>query len=363
VLVLLVGVAAIALSINPARASHETDWDVLVNGQPFHGEGNPRLEGCSIILAVSGLTDAEHMVAVEIALTDPSGDAVLASDGATVVGTSWDATYALDDAVIGVEPHAHGHHVVITLTIDDVTEVSRPFWLACGAATEGNPFHVVFDVAWELDDGTPLDGPPPDLDRESYALDAESTRGTAHCSYAVDDPALVCTYANHHGHEDESEALIVPAGEHHTFTVTQTSLGEAGSNVSGLGTFLVRSVCPREDEHTTADAGARAHDGSTEDPCHQLVTNVVPTQQPTTTTSTTTSPPTTVAIAPSTGAAAPPTSQPTGVGPTQLPATGGAATAPGVLGVALLSAGVLLWHAARRAPTGSMSTDDRTRNN
>lgn len=356
---------AFGLAGTPAGASHEVPWDATVNGQPFHGEGSPRLEGCTVSVSVTGLEDGAHDVALVISLTEPSGDAVLAQEAAAVQGTTWAVDLPLDQAVAGLEPHAHGHHVVVQLTVDGSSQLSRPFWLGCDVESGGNPFHVVFDVVWTYDDGTVLSGPPAGLDRTTYRLDGSSKRGEAVCTYVEGDDQLRCTYTNHHGHEAEADALIVPAGEKHTFSVDQTVLPEGWATASGLGTFPVRQVCPRDGGHDDGGhddgghegASPLAHDGSTEDRCLHVVTNVVPAPPATTTTTTTPSTTTTSPPGPADGGPSPDAQAATvtttvapqvlgDVAAESLPATGRTSAPLAVLAASLVLAGLALVRAA-----------------
>jgi hypothetical protein len=249
---------------------------------------------------------------------------------------------------------------VVDLSVDGVEERSRPFWLACGAEG-GNPFRVVFDVVWTDAEGTDLAGPPTELDRSTYELTAESARGTASCTYGPTD-LLTCTYANTHGHEAETDALIVPAGRRHTFSVAQTPLPAGWEPSAGLGTFLVRDVCPRDD-HGGHDGGedpeaaTRAHDDV---PCLHVVVDVGPPPPPTTTTTTTapTTTPTTSTSPTGVEAATSPVPTPTtgtrpdttSTGSGTLPATGVASLPLGAVGGALVVLGTVLRVLGRRVP-------------
>lgn len=360
-LLLLVVTALLAVTTGRAGADHEGPEVVTVNGRPFHGEGSPKLEGCDLTIAVSELIDAEHEISVEIAFTDPSGDAVLVDDDAVFTGTAWDATYPMTDLVAGVEPHANGYHVVITVVLDGAPQTSRPFWLLCGATDEGNPFRIFFLKQWQTTDGEVLSALPPTLDRSAFAIDVTSDRGTAHCVYPQAGDELACTYVNGRGHEDETEVLIVPAGERFTFTVTETGLPEGWAPLAGVGTFSPREVCPFDDHEEGVGVAAAQQEEGRREPCGFTVVNQgdLPAESTTTTapSTTTTEPPT------SQSPTTPPTSAGAEVAPNQLavtststpgslPATGvGGARAMVLVGLVALASGfgLLLWTQRRRA--------------
>lgn len=344
----LAAAVVFAATVGPAAASHETPWEATVNGAPFHGDTDPHLEGCTLDVAIEGLSDGEHVISVAVDLTDPHDAVRLATDGATVDATSWSASFPLDQAVAGIEPHANGYHLRVTAVVDGTSDTSRPFWLACGQQTTGNPFRVTFDVVWRDHEGTVLGGPPASLDRGTYRLEATSTRGRASCAYSAGGQDLVCTYANTHGHDDELDALIVPGGQHHTFSVAQTPLPEGWSNESGLGTFSPREVCPdgdhdHDDDHDGHDAFAPPvrHEHGTRPPCPMVVTNVGPPPPSTTTTTTRPSTSTTAPPAASASTTAPPAATTSTTAPpaaTAPPATSASTAAPPA-GVAATGAG------------------------
>jgi LPXTG-motif cell wall-anchored protein len=350
-LLLLITASVVTLPAGAAGADHEGPEVITVNGQPFHGQGSPKLEGCTLTIAVSDVADDLHDIEVDIALTEPSGDAVLVSDAATFTGTTWEESYPMDDLVAEMEPAEHGYHVLITAVLDGVSQTSRPFWLLCGASAEGNPFRVHFLKQWQTAEAEVLAGPPSTLDRSAYAIDVTSDRGTARCVYPEVGDELACTYQNQHGHEDETEHLIIPAGEHFTFTVTETGLPDGWEPVAGVGTFSPREVCPF-DEHEE-EAVVRPHEPR--EPCAFTIVNEG--ELPPEPTTTTTSAPTSVTTAPASETTAPANVLPadltsTTSGSTTLPATGADDVGPmAAAGLAALvvGAGTVAWANRRRA--------------
>lgn len=326
----------------PGAESHEQPYDLLVNGRPFHGEGSPLLEGCTMTVALSGVEDGPHQVGVTISLTDPSGSAEVASASDGFTGSAWEQSFPLDVALAAVEPHGNGHHLVVQVVLDGDTTTSRPFWLACGADQGGNPFHVTLQKEWrDLLTGAVVPVPG-SLDRSTYLLEAYSERGSARCTYPEGSEVLSCTYENTHGHEPETSWLVVPAGRHATFTVSERGLPPGYEAQSGLGTFVARDVCPggpggpgHGEESGDAEVGAEDHDRA----CPRLVVNVGSEQTSPTVTST---PPPAVA-----GETVPGASAPSAEALTTLPRTGSPTLLLGMLGVALIAAGVALEVRAR----------------
>ncbi|MCB0965095.1 MAG: hypothetical protein KDA98_17595, partial [Acidimicrobiales bacterium] len=177
-------------------ASHEGGATFLVNGQPFHGQDDPKLEGCTITLSITEADDASHQATGAIRAVEPSGAATLVSFDEAFEGTSWSQSWPLDALVGDLEQKPNGYRIQIDLELDDEgQQTSRRFWLACGADQEGNPYVVVLDKQWQAPDGTVLDGPPADLP-EDWRLTATSKLGTATCSYPPGGTELVCTYEN-----------------------------------------------------------------------------------------------------------------------------------------------------------------------
>lgn len=287
---------------------------VLVNGQPFRGQGDSKLEGCSITLSVAELEDAEHGVEGSILAIEPSGEAELVTFEEGFTGTSWSSTWELDALVEGLVQKPNGYRIQIVLAIDDGGPVkSRPLWLACGAPQTGSPFVIVIDKQWLDAAGDPLPGPPADLP-EDWQITASSQLGSARCLYPDGSAELVCEYENRGSHEGEDDGLRVPGGKRKTFTVEESPLPDGWSNVAGIGTFEPRKVCPGghggghddgghddgghddgghdDGGHTSAEPGGEEGEGGRE-PCAHLVVNQQDPQPTTTTTPTTAVPATT----------------------------------------------------------------------
>jgi hypothetical protein len=173
---------------------------VLVNGQPFRGQGDPKLEGCSITLSIAELEDGAHGVAGSIRAVDPSGDADLVEFETGFSGPSWTQTWELDDLVDGLDRKPNGYRIQISLAIDEGdTLVSRRFWLACGAPQTGSPYVIVIDKQWIDPEGAPLPGPPAELPAD-WRITASSQLGTALCVYPEGSDELTCEYDNKGGH-------------------------------------------------------------------------------------------------------------------------------------------------------------------
>lgn len=324
---------------------------ITINGQPFKGEADPKLDGCSIVLAVSGLSDGSHTITGAIAAGE-EGSTVLVAIDATFDGTFWTDAWALDDLVGDLEQKPNGYKLRIVLTIDGgATLESRPFWLACGAAQEGNPFVIVLDKQWQSADGTVLAGPPAGLP-DDWVLTATSKLGTATCSYPDAGDELVCVYDNKGAHEGATEGLYVPGGKKHTYTVSESPPPEGWSLISGTGTFSPRAVCPGGGD----DGGhedAREEPGG-RPPCPHLVVNrrnVVPPTTSTTTTSTTTTS-TTAPVSPTTVPGSDVKGAETDVVPpggSTLPRTGSDPRPFVAVGAALILGGFALLRGRRRA--------------
>ncbi len=184
------GTAATAASAaDPAAAP--AGPTVLVNGQAFTGEGNPKLTGCTVNLSVSGLEPGQHTVSGAVRAAEPSGDATLATVQDAFDGTGWTGSYDLTAAVQGLTQNANGYRIVVDLGIDGAEpDTSRLFWLACGAPQTGDPFVVVIAKQWQAPDGTSLSGPPAGLPAD-WSITASSQLGSAVCTYPTGSDVLV----------------------------------------------------------------------------------------------------------------------------------------------------------------------------
>jgi LPXTG-motif cell wall-anchored protein len=266
----------------PAPSAHDDDEEheepvggptVTVNGQPFHGQADPKLDGCSVTVAVSDLPAGTHEIEGAVNAVEPSGKATLVPIAASFEGEAWTETWALDDLVTDLVQKPNGYRIRVVLTIDDgATKTSRPFWLACGAPQTGNPYVVVLDKQWLDAQGAPVD--PPAAVAAGWTMTATSQLGSATCSYPDGSLELECDYENKGSHEGSEEGLYVPGGKKKTFTVTESGLPAGWSNVSGLGTFEPRVLCPRghdDDDHD--DHAAAVTDEEEGGVCEHVVIN------------------------------------------------------------------------------------------
>ncbi|MFN8018936.1 MAG: hypothetical protein U0P45_12545 [Acidimicrobiales bacterium] len=324
-------------------AAHGDGPTITVNGQPFEGQGDPKLEGCTIQLAVAGLAEGSHSIAGAIRAGEEGKVTLVEFDDAFDGGT-WSHAWPLDDLVGELEQKPNGYRVSISLAIDDgATLDSRPFWLACGAAQDGNPFVVVLDKQWQDVDGTPLAGPPANLP-EDWSLTASSKLGTATCTYPAGSDELVCDYDNKGSHEGATEGLYVPGGEKHTYTVAESTLPDGWSIISGVGTFAPRAVCPRGDDEHEANA---IEASEPRPPCAHIVIdrrNPLPTT--TTTVASTTTAATTTSDAP--GSDVEGTGVDEGTTSGTIVRTGSSPAPLALIGLVLVVGGVVVLAARRR---------------
>jgi hypothetical protein len=260
---------------------HEDDHGgpvLLVNDQPFHGQADPKLDGCAVTLSVSELAEGPHTVVGAVVAGEPSGTGPLVSFDESFEGASWTQTWALDDLVGELVKKPNGYRIRVVVTVDGgTTKTSRPFWLACGAPQSGNPYVIVLDKQWLGSDGEILDGPPAKLP-EAWALRATSQLGSATCTYPDGSQELVCTYENKGAHQGATDGLYVPGGKGKTFTVAESDLPDGWNNVSGLGTFEPRVLCPRggghdDDDHEHEAARAGEDDEDHGGVCEHVVVN------------------------------------------------------------------------------------------
>jgi hypothetical protein len=294
--------APAAPAADVVASAHEDDEEhedpaggpvLTVNGQPFHGQGDPKLEGCSITVAVSDLPAGSHEIEGAVNAVEPSGEATLVPISASFDGEAWSETWPLDDLVADLVQKPNGYRIRVVATIDDgSTTTSRPFWLACGAPQTGKPYVVVLDKQWLDAEGAPVERPAAAID--GWTMTATSQLGSATCGYPDGSLELECDYENKGSHEGAEEGLYVPGGKGKTFTVAETTLPDGWSNVSGLGTFEPRVLCPRghdDDEHEDPEepAVAAAEDDEHGGVCeHAVVNRQDPPAETTTTTEATT---------------------------------------------------------------------------
>jgi len=97
--------------------------------------------------------------------------------------------------------------------------------------------HVYIEKEWYDMEGLKLSGPPADLP-DSYAITAQSSLGTATCTYPAGSSTLSCTYSNRKSGSRpalDDNGLWAPVGT--TYTVTETGLPAGWVNFAGTGTF------------------------------------------------------------------------------------------------------------------------------
>ena len=326
---------------------------VLINGLPLQTEG-ARLAGCAISVDVSGLTGTTETgvpVSLEIsavAPTVPEGTVeVLVTEQATVFEATWHREVDMTSILLDYPAKPNGYRLSVSVSIDSVEAGSITVWLACGAAQEGHPARILFEVAWldargDVPVAGPLDQVMPAGWRDDYRLTAASERGTASCSYPPASDVLVCAYDNP-GHGTQP-GMVVPGGKKHEYTVTQTGLPLGWTvDASTLGTFLGRDTCPPGEGHHGDEAAAEPDEGegSGRTCVHQVVNLRLAPPPP---------PP-----------APPPEPTPAAVvagdsqSPETLPITGTASTSWLVLALALLATGVALQRVSGRRPPGPAS--------
>ena len=331
-----------------APSAAAADEVVLVNGLPLESDGD-RLDGCTISVDVSGLagTDANgvpiDVVITAIPPTVPEETTeVLVTEQTSASAASWHRDFDMTALLQELPAKPNGYRLSVAVSVDSVEMGELTAWLACGAAQEGSPARILFDVTWIDADGAPIDAP---LDtvlpagwRDDYRLTATSERGDASCGYPAGSDLLVCEYDNP-GHGTRP-GLVVPGGKHHTYTVTQTALPEGWTvDESTLGTFLGRDTCPKGDGHHDADAAAE-HGEEGGRTCVHAVRNLQ------------------LAVTPPVTPVTPVTPPPSEVGPTALvagesaaaalPATGTTSIPLVLLALSLMATGTVLQLAANR---------------
>jgi Flp pilus assembly protein TadG len=96
---------------------------------------------------------------------------------------------------------------------------------------------VYIEKEWYDMEGNKLSGPPAGLSA-SYAITAQSTLGTAICTYPTGSSTLSCTYSNRKSGSRpalDDNGLWAPVGT--TYTVTESGLSDGWVNFAGTGAF------------------------------------------------------------------------------------------------------------------------------
>ncbi|MCO8126146.1 hypothetical protein NHL50_02880 [Acidimicrobiia bacterium EGI L10123] len=411
--VLLIG-SPLALATVTPLATEGAPVVVSVNGTPIDADAGQKVEGCAVVVEVTGLDPDAPPVSVGITISAVAptvaegSTSVLVEDVRSTEQGRLTAEYDMAPLVeaAGFELKTNGHRLAVAVTLDDTSVGSRELWLACGAPQDGEPHRIVFEVRWLDVAGqplaVPLDGTMPSGWRDAYVVRASSSRGTATCTVLPGAEQLECDYDNP-GH-GSGPGLVVPGGKRHTYEVAQDGL-PAGWQLdeSTVGTFLGRETCPTDgcdggdhddgggshaggscgghEEEVAASEATAAEDGAT---CLHTVVNQqraptapTPVPDPTTSTTTTTSttsttttsttsttvattttsaPPTTTtttagSVLPSEETATPGPSGPATVGAVALPRTGSGLAGLALVGLALIVSGLVLRVAERTGST------------
>lgn len=151
-----------AVPVADAAAGSEGP-SITVNGQPFKGQGDPKLEGCSIVLAAGGLPDGSHTIVGAIT-SGEEGAVTLVSIDARIDGTSWTDAWASRAWSVIFERKPNGYQIRIGLTIDD------------GARLESL---AVLAGLWRRTDGQTLRGGPTSSGKRQTAPSSTVRRPTS----------------------------------------------------------------------------------------------------------------------------------------------------------------------------------------
>ena len=382
---------------------------VSINGTPIDADVGQKVEGCTVVVEVTGLDPDPQQVNLGVTIsavapTVPEGstDVLVDEDLVREPSRASSERLQMDDLVDAFAIKTNGYRLAVAVTLDGASMGARELWLACGATQDGEPNRIVFEVQWLDPAGKsltmPLDSTMPAGWRDAYAVHASSIRGTATCTIPPGAEQLVCEYVNP-GHGSEP-GLVVPAGKRHTYEVAQVGLAAGWVlDESTVGTFLGRETCPTGGCGGGGghDAGGGGHDGGScggqaeavtvvevtdvedaETCVHTVInqrlapstppvtaeptttttttstTSTPPTTTTTTTTSTTSTPPTTTKplVLPSevTAATPNPTEPPTTVGVATLPRTGSGLAGLALAGLALLVVGLVVGLVVRASP-------------
>ena len=235
---------------------------ISVNGQSMSGDEGGKLDGCTLAIAVAGLDTETAPVTVGVVVeavspTTPEGSPATLVDQQTVVDTaSWSTDLVMDGLVAPYPIKANGYHLRVLVSLDGTLAASSVYWLACGAAQDGNPTRILFAVQWQTNDGLTTDRAPegqlPDGWRGPLRIDGTSQIGSATCTFPAGATELVCQYDNP-GHGDQP-GLVVPGSPKATYDVAGTGIPAGWSlDATTVGTFVGRDL-PRGEDHDQAEA-------------------------------------------------------------------------------------------------------------
>lgn len=187
----LIGLLAVALGISASAtaraASGSPGVAVSVDGVAIQGQ-SPRVPGCAVEIAVSGIGTGDHAVGVAVVAITEATEAktttvvdvppATVSTGSLTVGP-FDLTTLVE--TLGLIPMDNGYHLRVDVGVDGAPVFSKPFWLACGRARHaGHSVRVTFAV-WRMDAAGRTGTAPPRGLASGYVLAATSTHGTATC--------------------------------------------------------------------------------------------------------------------------------------------------------------------------------------
>jgi hypothetical protein len=225
---------------------------VLLNGAPFEGEHGNRIDACTIELALSGLgatPEAPVVVGAEIWAIPPTvaegSRTLLVDEQVPATADALDLDYPMTDRLAVYDIKTNGYRLAVQVTVAGEPLGERQVWLGCGADQTGHPDRILIDKTWLDEDGavvTDLDAVLPAGWRDTFAIGATSSRGSAHCTYPPGSDVLVCEYDNP-GHGPKP-GLVVPNGKKHTYEVVEVGLPEGWEvDPATVGVFLGRETC------------------------------------------------------------------------------------------------------------------------
>ena len=200
---------------------------ITVNGQPLKSGSTTLLTGCTMEVAVSGITGSPA-VAILVEAMMPTGTGTVLSveepfsSGSLTTGPRNLATVLGDG---GFSKKANGYHLRVSVTVGDAKPASAPYWLACGAVQHSShSVQVSLSVVWKGRNGQTTATPPGGLPR-NFVLTGVSGQGSGRCRYGKSG-ALSCQYVvtTEEGSGDEGEGP------------------PSGVRVSGLGTYVVEET-------------------------------------------------------------------------------------------------------------------------
>ena len=192
---LLIGSPLALATVAPlGAAAEEGSVVVSINGTPIDADVGQKVEGCTVVVEVTGLDPDPQQVNLGVTIsavapTVPEGSTDVLVDEDLVRETEQgqlSADYEMDDLVDAFAIKTNGYRLAVAVTLDGASMGARELWLACGATQDGEPNRIVFEVQWLDPAGKsltmPLDSTMPAGWRDAYAVHASSIRGTATCT-------------------------------------------------------------------------------------------------------------------------------------------------------------------------------------